>query len=315
MQTNNFSLYSFYYFIQIKNKNNLKQQLDKYLSRQDIKGTILIADEGINASISGNKKLLEKTVSIIKKKLNVKNFAIRENSVDFHPFNRMKIRLKKEIVSLGQGKLDIKNDKDKYIDPSDWNKIISDPNVIVIDVRNSFEIKIGKFMGSNNPQTECFRDFPIRIDELKFKKDNKIAMYCTGGIRCEKASAYLNKKGFKDVVQLKGGIINYLQFINENNCDSLWEGECFVFDDRVAINNKLKQGSYIQCYGCRHPITKKDTYSKKYEKGVSCHNCFDKRNNEQKKRSRSRQSHIEKAKKDGSYNIYINGSKTEELYN
>ena len=291
----NLTIHNFYRFLKISNKKQIKKNLDSYFKLKMIRGTILLADEGINASISGDDETIEKTVKFIKKQLKIRKLDIKRNKTDYLPFNRMKVRLKKEIVSLGAGKFKSKDFNGKYIHPSSWDDIISDKNIKVIDVRNTYEIKIGKFNRSINPLTNTFREFPNKINNLNLAKKDKIAMYCTGGIRCEKASAYLKNKGYKNIYQLEGGILNYLRYKKNMKNSSHWKGHCFVFDDRVAINNKLNKGKYLQCYGCRRPITKKDTLSKFYKKGISCHHCFIKRSDEQKKRSSIRQEQIDLA--------------------
>ena len=293
----NLSIYSFYRFLEISNKKQIKKNLDSYFKFKVIRGTILLADEGINASISGDNETLEKTVKFIKRQLKIRKLDIKINNTNFLPFNKMKVRLKKEIVSLGVGNFKSKNFHGKYIHPSGWNDIIFDKNTKVIDVRNIYEINIGKFKNSINPSTNTFREFPKKINNLKLSKKDKIAMYCTGGIRCEKASAFLKMKGYENVVQLKGGIIKYLEYTYNKKETSNWQGECFVFDDRVSINNSLDKGKYLQCYGCRRPITKKDTRSILYKKGVSCPYCYKERTHEQKKRSLIRQKQIDMAER------------------
>ena len=298
-------VYTFYRFLKINDKKKLKKIIDAFLSRRFIRGTILLADEGLNASISSDKESLDELVLFIKKVINIRKLEIKINDSENIPFNRMKVRLKKEIVTLGKGDFNIEKLHGEKIHPKNWDNVIKNKNTILIDVRNKFEIKIGKFKKAINPNTESFRDFPKFVDKLKVKKNTKIAMYCTGGIRCEKANAYLKTKGYKNILQLKGGIIEYLKYNSDNKKSSLWNGECFVFDNRVAINKNLTKGKYIQCFGCRRPITKKDTLSVKYIKGVSCAYCYDKRSVVQKNRSRVRQSQIEEAKKNNRYNVFL----------
>ena len=298
-------VYTFYRFLKINDKKKLKKIIDAFLSSKFIRGTILLADEGLNASVSSDKESLDELVLFIKKVINIRKLEIKINESENIPFNRMKVRLKKEIVTLGKGDFNTEKLHGEKIHPKNWDNVIKNKNTILIDVRNKFEIKIGKFKKAINPNTESFRDFPKFVDKLKIKKNTKIAMYCTGGIRCEKANAYLKTKGYKNILQLKGGIIEYLKYNSDNKKSSLWNGECFVFDNRVAINKKLTKGKYIQCFGCRRPITKKDTLSVKYIKGVSCAYCYDKRSVERKIRSRVRQSQIEEAKKNNRYNVFL----------
>ena len=298
-------VYTFYRFLKINDKKKLKKIIDSFLSDKFIRGTILLADEGINASVSSDKESLDELVLFIKKVINIRKLEIKINDTENIPFNRMKVRLKREIVTLGKGDFNIKRLHGEKIHPKNWDNVIKNKNTILIDVRNKFEIKIGKFKKAINPNTENFRDFPKFVDKLKIKKNTKIAMYCTGGIRCEKANAYLKTKGYKNIFQLKGGIIGYLKYNSDNKKSSLWNGECFVFDNRVAINKNLTKGKYIQCFGCRRPITKKDTLSVKYIKGVSCAYCYDKRSVIKMNGSRVRQSQIEEAKKNNRYNVFL----------
>lgn len=290
-----FFIFSFYRFIELKNIEKLKKDLDKYLSNITVKGTILIANEGINGSIAATKEDLENFVKFLKSDLlNIRKLEIKVNKIDFLPFNKIKVRLKKEIVSLGKGKINTNHNKSNYLNPIQWNIKIKNKNTKIIDVRNNFEIDIGKFKNAINPNTKTFREFPDSFQKLKINKKSHIAIYCTGGIRCEKASKYLQKEGYKHVYQLKGGILNYLNYTNKNKEKSLWNGECFVFDERVAVNKSLDKGSYLQCYGCRRPIRYKDTKSKKYIKGVQCSYCYKERSDKQKERSLTRQMQIDK---------------------
>ncbi len=286
-------IYSFYRFKNIKNKKTIKLKLEQFISNKVIRGTILIADEGVNGSISGSNDELLNTIRFIKKLLCIKKIELKINLVDFFPFNRMKIRLKREIVSLGKGTINVAQKSCKFIEPYRWDSLIKQKKIKLIDLRNTYEIDIGNFKSAINPNTKNFREFPNKFKEMNIGKDNIIAMYCTGGIRCEKAAGYLNKKGYKNIYQLKGGIINYLSQSRNKKIKSQWSGECFVFDERVTINNSLRRGKYLQCYGCRRPISKKDTLSSKYKKGVCCPYCFNERSAVQKKRSLSRQKQIE----------------------
>lgn len=297
MKNEQIYIYSFYRFKKIKNKKDIKNSLERYLKNKLIRGTILIANEGINASISGKENELSQVIKLIKKKLNIRKLEIKINKNNFLPFNRMKIRIKKEIVSLGKKEIDVNKFTGKFVHPSNWNKVIENKNIKLIDTRNLYEIKIGQFSGALNPETNSFRELPGKLKEIGIKTNDKLAMYCTGGVRCEKASAYLKLNGYTNIIQLSGGILNYLNYVKNKNIKSLWKGECFVFDNRVTVDKHLKKGNYLQCYGCRMPITKKDTKSKKYKKGVSCPHCFNLRNSSQKKRSSTRQNQINKAEK------------------
>lgn len=299
-----FLIYSFYRFVIINNKIDIKNKLDNFFSKKLVRGTILVSSEGINASISGYENDLNECIRLIKESLNIRKLEIKIHHTNFLPFNRIKVRLKKEIVSLGKGSINVKTNTGKIISAKKWDQVLQDKNTKIIDVRNIFEIEIGKFKNSINPKTDSFREFPAAFKKLKLNFNDKIAMYCTGGIRCEKASAYLREIGYKNVSQLQGGVINYLQNkINTNRINN-WKGDCFVFDERVAINKKLAKSKYIQCYGCRRPITTKDTLSKYYKKGVTCPYCYNKRTSEQKKRSLSRQKQISYLEKNGLKNQF-----------
>ena len=300
----NLFVYTFYRFKELKNINKIKVTFEKLLKKRKIKGTILIANEGINGSLSGSKEELNDIVKLIKSHLKIRKLDIKINKTYFFPFNRLKVRLKKEIVSLGIGKINVKKNTAKLIHPKDWNKIILNKKIRVLDIRNDFEIEIGKFQRSEKPSTTSFREIPKAITKLDINKNEKIAMYCTGGIRCEKTSAFLKEKGYKNIVQLKGGIISYLDYTHKHGLKSCWKGECFVFDERVSINNKLEKGKYSQCYGCRHPITRRDMLSKFYKKGVFCPKCFHKRSKAQIKKSESRQKQIDLAEAKGLDHVF-----------
>ncbi len=290
---NNLFVFAFYKFKKLKNLKDIKILFDNYLVNKNIKGTILIASEGINGSVSGGRKDLSELLKFIKQIIKIRKLTVKEHKSKFIPFNRMKVRLKKEIVSLGHRNIDVLKHGGELISPEHWNSVISDKNTKLIDVRNVFEIEIGKFKGSISPRTQSFRQFPNSLEKLKIKKDDKIAMYCTGGIRCEKASSFMKLNGYNNVVQLHGGIIKYLEYTNKEKKESLFQGECFVFDNRVSINQKLNKGKFFQCYGCRSPISKKDLSSSMYAKGISCPKCYNKRSISQKKNSLIRQKQID----------------------
>ena len=289
-----YNIFGFYKFKKIINLKKKKKLLDKYLKQENFRGTIILSSEGVNGTISFN---IERYISIrknIKIILNLKNFDSENLShYKYQAFHKGKIKIKKELVPIGiKLKKRIINNR---IDPEDWNNFIKKKNTVIIDTRKSFEFRVGTFKGSINPKLNNFRDFPKYFKSLK--KDNNIGMFCTGGIRCEKASVFLKKKGFENVYQLKGGILNYLKKIKKK--DSLWKGECFVFDNRVSLKHGLLQGSYSVCSGCRKPISLKDKKSKMYEEGVSCPSCYSKLTKKQKSRFRMRQSQIYKAKLSG----------------
>ncbi len=296
-----FKVFGFYKFVKVKSLKKNKDFLKKLLILNHIRGTIIIAKEGLNGTISGSVKDIDKTTKKLKSLFSFKLFdSSNESKSKFQPFHKPKVKIKKEIVPMNL----IINSKERnmksHLDPKNWNKLIKNKETHIIDTRKPFEYKVGTFKRSVNPNVNNFRDFPKYLNKLK--KNKPIAMFCTGGIRCEKTSVYLKNKGFKNIYQLNGGILNYLNKIKKN--ESLWKGECFVFDNRISLKHGLKLGSYSICSGCRMPISSKDKRSKKYEEGVSCSNCHDKLTKTQKSRFRMRQSQIYKAKQSGKKHIF-----------
>ena len=289
-------IYTFYRFKNFTDIKKIKTSLDKYLKNKLILGTVLLANEGVNGTISGTKKDLNEFISLIRKILKIKKLSIKISQNKFIPFYRLKIRLKKEIVTIGDKTIKPEKITGRHIDPKKWDKIIENNKYLIIDTRNYYEVSIGSFKNAINPKTNSFREFPKFIKKLNIKKNQPIAMFCTGGIRCEKASSYLLKNGYKNIYQLDGGILNYLE-IKKNEKNTSWKGECFVFDNRVAVNNKLNKGSYEQCYGCRHPITKKDMKLKSYIKGVTCKYCINIKTKIKIQSSSTRQYQIDIAEK------------------
>jgi len=289
----------FYKFKEISDTKKNKKIMQAYFINKDIRGTIIISKEGINGTISAKKKNLDLAIKKIKKTFRFSNFdSINSSMCNYQSFHRGKVKIKKEVVPMG---IIISKRKSKnYVDPSKWNKLINDKNTFLLDVRKPFEYEVGTFKRSTNPNVDNFREFPNYLKNLE--KDKTIAMFCTGGIRCEKASIFLEKKGFKNVFQLKGGIINYLKKVKKE--ESLWKGECYVFDNRVSIKHGLIPGTFTMCSGCRKPISLKDKKSKKYEEGVSCPNCHDHLKPSQKERFRMRQKQIILAKKLGKKHIF-----------
>ena len=289
-------IYTFYRFKKFTSIKSIKIKLDKSLKNKLILGTVLIANEGINGTISGTEKDLNDFISLIKQILKIKRLSIKISQNNFIPFYRLKIRIKKEIVTLGDKTINPEKITGKYIDPKKWDRIVNNKKYIIIDTRNDYEISIGTFVNAINPKTKSFREFPKFIENLNIKKNQPIAMFCTGGIRCEKASSFLIKNGFKDISQLDGGILNYLE-VKKNNKINSWKGECFVFDNRVAVNNKIEKGTYEQCYGCRHPITNKDMELKSYKKGATCKYCIGLKSKSKIQSSSTRQNQIDMAEK------------------
>ena len=291
-----FTIFGFYKFKKIKFLKRYKSLFQEEISKNNIKGTIILSSEGINGTVAGKKDNINKMIKKLKMQFKFKDFDSKNTSLsNFQPFHKGKIKIKKEVVPLGLT-INSKNKKiNKYISGKSWNKLISNNETLVIDARKPFEYDVGTFKNAINPKIQNFRDFPKYLK--KINKTKNVAMFCTGGIRCEKASIFLNKKGFKNVFQLKGGILNYLN--KTKKTDSLWKGECYVFDNRISLKHKLKQGTYSMCSGCRTPISIKDKKSKKYEEGVSCPRCYDTLTNTQKSRFRMRQKQINLAKQAG----------------
>ena len=291
-----FTIFGFYKFKKLRELKKKKNILYKEILKNNIRGTIILSFEGINGSLSGNNKDINKFIRIFKRQFKFKDFDSQNTSFcRFQPFHKGRVKIKKEVVPLGL-KIDDKNKKlNNYVSSKSWNKLISNKETLVIDARKPFEFDVGTFKNAINPKIQNFRDFPKYLK--KIKKTKPVAMFCTGGIRCEKASIFLKKKGFKNVFQLKGGILNYLDKIQKK--DSLWKGECFVFDNRISLKHKLKQGTFSVCGGCRTPISKKEKVSDKYEEGVSCSRCYDTLSISQKTRFRMRQNQINLAKKVG----------------
>jgi UPF0176 protein len=303
-----------YKFSKIQDPLELHNKIRIKLKDLSVYGTILVANEGLNGTISAsnNEKLIS-ALNFIKSIKGFDDLDIKYSTSDKNPFVRLKVKLKKEIVTMGDESIDPTMLVGEYVDPKDWNDLIEDKNTIIIDTRNNYEYSIGTFKNSINPETKKFKEFPKWIDKKEFtthEKNNKnIAMFCTGGIRCEKASSLMKKEGFKNVYHLKGGILKYFESISVDN--SKWEGECFVFDDRVSVKHDLSEGTYDMCHGCRMPITEDDKKSKKYIRGVSCSSCFDKTTKEQKSRYMSRQKQVDLANKRNQKHI---GPK-EEVFN
>jgi len=289
----------FYKFKKIHSIKKNKKLLTDIFNNYNIRGTIIISSEGVNGTISSTKKNLELALNKIKKVLNFIRFDSQNLSKNkFKIFNKGKVKIKKEVVPMGIKIL--KRKTKNHLEPIKWNKLISNKKTILIDARKPFEYRVGTFKGSINPEIDKFREFPHYLKKLDRKQT--IAMFCTGGIRCEKASVYLENKGFNNVFQLKGGIINYLKKIKISK--SLWKGECYVFDNRISLKHGLVVGTYSMCSGCRKPISIKDKKSLKYEEGVSCPNCHDALTNSQKERFRMRQKQINVAKKLGKKHIF-----------
>ena len=295
---------TFYKFVKVDDLVALQDQLYAICNKNNVMGTILIANEGVNGTISSKPREIEKTLISIQKDDRFSEIEIKYSSTNKQPFHKMRVRLKKEIVTIGLPEINPNKTVGTYVKPEQWNDVISDPDVILIDTRNKFEIKIGSFKNALDPRTTSFRDFPEWVKKFKQDKTNtnkKIAMYCTGGIRCEKASSLMKEEGFNEVYHLQGGILKYLEQVEKEK--SLWEGECFVFDDRVCLTENLEVGSYKMCFACRMPITEDEINDDRYEEGISCLYCYDKTTEEKKERFESRQKQIELSKLRGEKHI------------
>jgi UPF0176 protein len=291
-----------YKFATLEDFSELRLPLLMLMEEQQVKGTLLLAKEGINGTIAGNRKGIDAVLNWLRSDPRLADIQTKESYENEMPFYRTKVKLKKEIVTMGVENIDPNAIVGTYVKPKDWNALISDPEVLLIDTRNDYEVKIGTFKGAVNPITDTFREFPQYVkDNLDPAKHKKVAMYCTGGIRCEKSTAYLKEQGFDEVFHLQGGVLKYLEEISIE--ESLWEGECFVFDNRVAVNHSLEKGQYDQCYACRYPITETEKQSEQFIAGVSCPHCFDKTNDQQIKRFKEREKQVQLAKQRGEEHI------------
>ena len=291
-----------YRFARFPDFEAFRQPLFEAMLAAEVRGTLLLAAEGINGTIAGSRLGIDKVLDFLQQDERFAGLEVKESYVDDNPFYRTKVKLKKEIVTMGVKDIDPNEIVGTYVDAEDWNELISRPDVLLLDTRNKYEVEIGTFDGAVNPETDSFREFPEYVARhLDPGNHKKVAMFCTGGIRCEKSTAYLRQQGFDEVYHLKGGILKYLELVPES--ESKWQGECFVFDNRVTVNHKLEQGAYDQCHACRMPITEQDKESEYYQKGISCHHCCDKHTPDQVKRYAERERQIELAKQCGETHI------------
>ena len=280
-----------YKFAVLNDYKTLRQPLLDIMLTNCVHGTLLLAREGINGTIAGSRSGIDTVQAWLAADERFNGIDYKESFVDTQPFKRTKVKLKKEIVTMGVDGIDPKRIVGTYVEPGEWNNLISDPDVLLVDTRNQYEVEIGTFEHAVNPATETFREFPDYVKQnLNPAKHKKVAMFCTGGIRCEKSTAYLKEQGFEEVYHLKGGILKYLEEVPEEQ--SLWKGECFVFDDRVTVNHRLERGGYDQCHACRRPITEAEKQFPEYQQGVSCHRCIDSLSEEQKSRFAERERQI-----------------------
>ena len=291
-----------YKFVKLKDYAALSEPLLAQCDALGITGTLILAEEGINGTIAGTRSGIDNILAYLRSDPRLADLEHKESAADHPPFYRMKVKLKKEIVTMGVPGIDPTEQAGQYVKPEDWNALISDPDVLLVDTRNDYEVEVGTFKGALDPRITTFRDFPAYVKEhIDPKQKPRVAMFCTGGIRCEKASAYMLKQGFSEVYHLQGGILKYLENVPAEQ--SLWQGECFVFDQRVAVGQGLAPGHYELCYGCSRPITAEDKASPKYQAGVSCPNCYDNLTPEKRLTALERQKQVELAKQRGETHI------------
>lgn len=293
-----------YQFTPFDDLNAVRDPLLALCEEVGVKGTLLIAHEGINGTIAGSENAIAQVIGHIRALPGCANLDVKYSAARTMPFVRMKVRLKREIVTMGEPDIDPRLSVGHYVDPHDWNDLIADPDTVVIDTRNDYEVAIGTFRGAVDPETAAFRDFPewfrAHRDELLAGK-KKVAMFCTGGIRCEKSTSFLRAEGIEDVFHLKGGILKYLEEVSPD--DSMWDGECFVFDERVSVGHGLAQGDLTLCRACRRPVSEDDRASADYVEGVSCPHCIDEKSDDQRARYAERQKQAELARKRGEAHV------------
>jgi len=291
-----------YRFVSLEHFEALQTPLLATMNEHQVRGTLLLASEGINGTIAGEQAGIDAVLNWLKSDARLANLTAKFSYDDENPFYRTKVKLKKEIVTMGVEGIDPNQTVGTYVKPKDWNALISDPDVLLVDTRNDYEISIGTFENAVDPKTTNFREFPDYVKEnLDPEKHKKVAMFCTGGIRCEKSTAYLKEQGFDEVYHLEGGVLKYLEEVPE--AETMWQGECFVFDNRVSVNHQLEKGQYDQCHGCRLPITEEDKKSDKYMQGVCCHHCHDSLSETQKTRFLEREKQIRLSKERGQAHI------------
>lgn len=298
-ETDNWLVAALYKFVSLPDFEEIKPRLEAVCKDNGVLGTLLLANEGINGTVCGPRKGIVTMMEYLWADPRMSDLAPKYSESDGAAFTRMKVKLKREIVTMGCDGIDPNKLVGRYVKPQDWNALISDPDTLVIDTRNSYEYAIGTFEHAVDPATTTFRQFPAWVkenlqDQRTDQKPKKVAMFCTGGIRCEKATAYMLEQGFEEVYHLEGGILKYLEEVPEE--ESLWKGQCFVFDQRVSVGHGLQQGNYDLCHACRMPITDEEKQSDKFEQGVSCPHCYDALTDDQKERFAERQKQIQLAK-------------------
>lgn len=291
-----------YKFVTLDDYESIREPLRAVMEENAVRGTLLLAKEGINGTVAASREGIDALLAWLKSDERLTDIVYKESFDDSNPFYRTKVKLKKEIVTMGVEGIDPNQVVGTYVKPKDWNALISDPDVILVDTRNDYEVQVGTFEGAINPETDTFREFPQYVkDNLDPEKNKKVAMFCTGGIRCEKSTAYLKEQGFEEVYHLEGGILKYLEEVPQE--ETMWQGECFVFDNRITVDHSLEKGQYDQCHACRLPLTEQDKESDKYQKGVSCPHCYDKQTDEQRQRFVQRQKQMQLAEERGEAHI------------
>ncbi len=312
-ESTNIVVAAMYKFVHLPDLRELREKLLQVCENQSLKGTLLLAEEGINGTVAGGREGIDALLCFLKQDPRFSDLEHKESIVSKVPFYRMKVRLKKEIVTMGIPDTDPNQLTGSKVDYKEWNKLISDPEVLVIDTRNEYEYEIGTFKNAISPNTTTFREFPEFVNnELSGDKHKKVAMFCTGGIRCEKATNYMLKQGYQDVYHLNGGILKYLEEVKQE--ENLWQGDCFVFDGRVAVDKNLEQGNYEQCFACRMPLAEKELQSDKYEKGISCPHCIDDMTDEKYERVSERQRQVVLAEKKQQQHIGVSQEKAKAGY-
>lgn len=298
-----FVVAALYRFATFPEFEQFREPLRACMVEHDVRGTLLLAAEGINGTIAGTREGVDAVIALIEQDPRFTNLAPKESFAAENPFYRTKVKLKREIVTMGVDSIDPNKIVGTYVEPQQWNELIDDPEVLLLDTRNKYEVEIGTFESAVNPQTESFREFPDYVKRnLDPKKHKKVAMFCTGGIRCEKSTNYLLSQGVEEVYHLKGGILKYLEEVPAKQ--STWQGECFVFDGRVSVGHGLKEGPHLLCHACRRPILPDDKNRPEYEHGVSCHLCIEETSDEDKARFRERQKQIRLAEARGERHLH-----------
>ena len=297
-----FVVCALYKFVHLPQYRALQHLLQALMVENEVKGTLLLAEEGVNGTISSSRSGIDAVLAWMETIQEFSGLSVKESLTNQLPFKRSKVKLKKEIVTMGVTGIDPNRSVGTYVTPQQWNELINDPEVLLVDTRNQYEVAVGTFTNAVNPKTTNFREFPQYVSQhLDPSVHKKVAMYCTGGIRCEKSTAYLKKQGFEEVYHLQGGILKYLEEIPEEA--SLWQGECFVFDERVTVNHQLEKGSYDQCHACRLPLSDEDKLSEYYQQGISCAACYHERSDVDRARYQEREKQVQLAESRGQIHI------------